>query len=96
MTKSKHQVISAFLEGREAKQDGRISTDGTALFVQNIKIVERRGKNLWVNNPDWSRGMNELLLNELPGVVIYRKFGVSYLNGDVWTGNWECVKVDFF
>ncbi len=90
MRKVTEQVVSAFIAGDKRKV-GNTHTDGTALFLHGNKIAEKIAGVLFISNAGWQSDTTKERLNGLPGVSIYQKKGVWYLNESEWSGNWQAI-----
>lgn len=91
MRKVTQEIARAFLNG-ETRIVGNSMTDGEKLFLHGNLIACKRmagqtKDGLYITNAGWPSNTTKERLNGLPGVSIYQKKGVWYLNGNEWDGS---------
>lgn len=84
-------IISAFLNKKPLSISNSTST-GNELFLFGNKIAEHRNNSIWITDAGWQSKTTHARLNEIPGVSLYTRNGISYLNGNEWSGEWTEVK----
>jgi hypothetical protein len=85
------ESVQKFLDGVPFKKSNmEVSREGTIYYLKlhgnKIAALESDGK-MWVSNAGWKSNTTKERLNGLPGVNIYQRNWVWYLNGIQWDGN---------
>lgn len=88
-------IINKFLNKKSGKLKND-STDGISLFfhgnkiawwdVQQIKYGNPPIEVLYISTCGWNTRSTKDRLNELPGVSVYQKKGILFLNTKPWDG----------
>lgn len=94
------QVLHAFINKENFNSKNTTVTvkgKNVELRLHGHLIAELiREKRLFVDNCGWFTNVTKDRLNILPGVSIYQKNKVWYLNGKVWDGKRKCVNSDYY
>lgn len=100
MNKITEQSVKAFLNGESfEKSNTRIiveeDTNGnlnTKMYLHNNLIAKIDKGLLSISSTGWKSRVTKKRLNGLPGVNIYQKDYLWYLNGEYWDGKWIQIK----
>ena len=89
------EVVSAFLSLTPfAKSNSAVRVEGEYAFLglhgNTIAEIDEGG-DLYITNAGWQSNTTKERLNGLPGVSIYQKKGVWYLNAVEWDGSWKYI-----
>lgn len=90
-------AINAFMAGKKFNRDNTqvfVGETGTASLHLYGNLIARRFPNgdLEIGNGGRSSNTTKERLNGIPGVSIYQRKGVWYLNDKEWDGSWIEVK----
>lgn len=90
MRKITIESIKNFIDKVPFKKDNtEVVREGTIfylkLFGNKIAALDGNGK-MWVSNAGWKTDTTKERLNGLPGVRIYQRKKIWYLNDNVWNG----------
>lgn len=87
MTKiSVRPVIDAFLAGK-SRRSNNTATDGKSLWLWGNEIAYKADNQIFIRTCGWFTRTTKDRLTGIPGVCIWQKKGVWYLNGEVWDGS---------
>lgn len=78
----------------EAMQMGIPTIASMYLFGNKIATYYRVTNTLEITNCGWFTNTTRERLNGLPGVLIHRRKGIWYLNGEVWDGSLKKIKLE--
>jgi hypothetical protein len=84
------ESVQKFLDGVPFKKSNmEVSREGTIYYLKlhgnKIAALESDGK-MWVSNAGWKSNTTKERLNGLPGVNIYQRNWVWFLNDQPWDG----------
>jgi len=84
-------VINSFLN-QECRKREKFRSTGDTLNIYEQEIARRRNDNrLEVRIANRASPTLKRFLNRLPGVHVYHRNFILYLNGNRWDGNWTIV-----
>lgn len=69
---------------------------GDRLYLWDTPIIEVRDDGVYIQTGGWNTSTTKERLNGLPGVRVYHKKHILYLNDVPWNGNWSKVDTNFF
>lgn len=88
------EAIEAFMSGEKFKKDNtsvevahgfvKLRLHGNAIAQKDLETGDTE-----VTNAGWFTTTTKERLNGIPGVSIYQRKGVWYLNGAEWDGEWK-------
>jgi len=90
MRKVTRLTCEAFERG-EVKSIGNTRTDGHGLYLHGNKIAEWREGEVYVSLAGWDTVTTRERLNGIDGCNVYRRKGVTYINGIEFTEFWQRV-----
>ena len=90
MRKVTRLTCEAF-EGGMAKRMGNTRTDGHSLYLHGNKIAEWRDGEVYVSLAGWDTVTTRERLNGLTNCHVFRRKGVTYINGIEFTEFWQRV-----
>jgi hypothetical protein len=84
------ESVQKFLDGVPFKKSNmEVSREGTIYYLKlhgnKIAALESDGK-MWISNAGWKSNTTKERLNGLPGVSIYQRNWVWFLNDQPWDG----------
>jgi hypothetical protein len=84
------ESVQKFLDGVPFKKSNmEVSREGTIYYLKlhgnKIAALESDGK-MWVSNAGWKSNTTKERLNGLPGVSIYQRNWMWFLNDQPWDG----------
>jgi hypothetical protein len=90
MRKITKEAVKNFIDKVPFKKDNtEVVREGTIfylkLFNNKIAALEGNGK-MWISNAGWKSNTTKERLNALPGVNIYQRKKIWYLNDTIWNG----------
>ena len=90
MRKITKESVRNFIDGVPFKKDNtEVVRSGTIyylkLFGNKIAAIDSDGK-MWISNAGWKSATTKERLNALPGVSIYQRKKIWYLNDNIWNG----------
>lgn len=96
MRKITRQAVAAFMSGIEFSKDNtsvsKTFGGDVCLKLHGNEIASKRvNGELWISNAGWFSTTTKERLNGIPGVSIFQRKRVWYLNGKEWDGRWVCV-----
>lgn len=85
------EAISAFINKHEFKKSNtEVVREGTIyylkLFGNKIAAINNKYE-LWITNAGWTSDTTKERLNGLPGVQIYQRNKLWFLNDNLWDGS---------
>lgn len=88
MRKITKEIVRAFML-RESRTIGNSHTDGQTLYLHGNAIAkyDEMGR-LWITTAGWKSNTTKERLNGLPGVHVYQRNHIWYLNNHPWNGDW--------
>lgn len=99
MRKITQDSVNAFMNGENfRKQNMEVDAERgiVSLFLHGNLIAtrtKRHGKwSTQITNAGWKSNTTKERLNAIPGVNIYQRKGVWYLNDKEWNGQWITIK----
>lgn len=90
-TKTANVTVNAFMK-HEPKCMGNTVSTGDSLILFGKVIAKWLDGKLWITNAGYPTRTTHDRLNEIPGVKLYVKKEVSYLNGKLWNGEWTVIE----
>ena len=84
------ESVQKFLDGVPFKKSNmEVSREGTIYYLKlhgnKIAALESDGK-MWISNAGWKSNTTKERLNGLPGVSIYQRNWMWFLNDQPWDG----------
>jgi hypothetical protein len=84
------ESVQKFLDGVPFKKSNmEVSREGTIYYLKlhgnKIAALESDGK-MWISNAGWKSNTTKERLNGLPGVSIYQRNWLWFLNDQPWDG----------
>ena len=91
MRKITKEAINAFINKQEFKKSNtEVICENNIyylkLFGNKIAALQSDGR-MWISNAGWTSNTTKERLNGLPGVKIYQRKKMWYLNDNLWDGS---------